>query len=706
MALSGSRIVATPAREVGAVQHTACSNRPALATTAWVVLRTDATRLTHYKRQMPLSLPLRRCLKWTTLVLAGLLALPVLLLLSLALFGANWARGPVQDLVLHKTGRLLLIGGDIGVTLAWPQPRVRAQALAFANPAWAAAPHMLTADAVEASIDLPQLLRGRLVVPELRLERPRVFLEQGTDAAGALRKTWLFDKAQTDDDARIPVGRVLIDRGEVSYLDPAQRTDLRAELSTDEGLMQASATARTLAFKAQGRLRGVALAAQGSGGAVLRWRDEGEPYPLQITATLGRTHVRAEGTVTGLLRYRGVDLQLALRGDDLAALYPLLGLALPHTPPYRTAGRLLRTDALWRYEAFTGRVGQSDLAGTLQVVTGGPRPVLSGTLASRRLDLADLGPAVGARDKTAARPAEAKPAPAARVLPDLPFDTARWASLDADITLTAQALLRPDALPLDGLTLRLRLNDRQLTLDPFNVGLAGGQLRAQVRLDGRAEPLQGRATLQLRGAQLTRLLPAVDLRKANVGRLDGDAELSGQGASVGRLLATATGRVSLVAQDGLMSRLLLEQMGLHVLEIVRLNLTGDVTVPLRCAVADFGVNKGVMEVRALVLDTAVNTVTGSGRIDLAQERVDLSFVPRTKVSSLLALRSPIHLRGSLAQPVVALDTAQVVTRGLGALALGLINPWLVLVPLIEAGPGADSPCAALVREAQTRGTGR
>ena len=133
---------------------------------------------------------MRRRLKWTTLVLAVVLGLPAMLLLSLALFGANWARGPVQDLALQKTGRLLLIGGDIGVTLAWPQPRVRAQAVAFANPAWAAAPHMLTADAVEARIDLRQLLRGRLAVPELRLERPRVFLEQGTDAAGAPRKTW------------------------------------------------------------------------------------------------------------------------------------------------------------------------------------------------------------------------------------------------------------------------------------------------------------------------------------------------------------------------------------------------------------------------------------------------------------------------------------------------------------------------------------
>jgi AsmA protein len=171
---------------------------------------------------------------------------------------------------------------------------------------------------------------------------------------------------------------------------------------------------------------------------------------------------------------------------------------------------------------------------------------------------------------------------------------------------------------------------------------------------------------------------------------------------VGRLLATADGRVSLVAQNGKISRLMMEQIGLHLLEILQLNLTGDQTVPLRCAVADFDVARGVMQARALVLDTSVNTVVGNGRIDLAKETFDLRFVPRTKVSSLVALRGPVYVTGPFAQPVVRLDTGRIVARGAGALALGLLNPLLALLPLFEPGPGADSPCAELVREAQSK----
>jgi AsmA protein len=118
-------------------------------------------------------------------------------------------------------------------------------------------------------------------------------------------------------------------------------------------------------------------------------------------------------------------------------------------------------------------------------------------------------------------------------------------------------------------------------------------------------------------------------------------------------------------------------------------------------VADFSVTSGVMQSRALVLDTAVNTLTGSGQINLANETLDLTIVPRTKVSSVVALRSPVYVKGTFDKPRVELDTGRIATRSVGALALGLLNPLLALIPLFEAGPGVESACGELVREAKT-----
>lgn len=336
-----------------------------------------------------------------------------------------------------------------------------------------------------------------------------------------------------------------------------------------------------------------------------------------------------------------LDIAVEWRGDNLAALAPILQLPLPPTPAYCSAGRLVREGSVWRYDSFTGQVGRSDVASTLQLDTASRRPMLRGGLSSRRFDMADLGPAAGL-----------SPVPEATAQPD------------------QAATRRPRLLP-------------------------------DVPLDTRTDPLHAQAVLRLRGMPLKRLLPARGQGSVALGRLDGDAVLAGPGASLGRMLAHADGRVSLVVQDGTVSRLLMEQAGLHLLEILRLNISGDESVALRCAVADFDVRRGRMKVRSLVFDTAVSTVVGSGVVDLADETMALRFVPSTKVNSLIALRSPIYLRGPLAQPVVALDGAAVATRGLGALVLGLVNPLLALLPLFEAGPGADSPCAQLVREART-----
>ncbi len=170
---------------------------------------------------------------------------------------------------------------------------------------------MVQADSVDISIDLPALLRGQLAFPSVQLTRPRVFLEQ---ASGG-RKTWLLDLAQTNEGTHSPIGRVLLDQGEVTYTEARRDTRVHATLSTQD-------KAGSLVFSADGRFQGQPLQASGSGGAVLALRDESTPYPLQVKATLGRTRVQAEGTVTSLFQLSAVDLQLTISGDSLAALYP------------------------------------------------------------------------------------------------------------------------------------------------------------------------------------------------------------------------------------------------------------------------------------------------------------------------------------------------------------------------------------------------
>jgi hypothetical protein len=75
----------------------------------------------------------------------------------------------------------------------------------------------------------------------------------------------------------------------------------------------------------------------------------------------------------------------------------------------------------------------------------------------------------------------------------------------------------------------------------------------------------------------------------------------------------------------------------------------------------------------------------------------LTLVPKTRATSPVALRSPIHVKGSFSNPDIQLDTARVAARGIGAVALGLINPLLALIPLVEMGPGIESQCKTMIQ---------
>ena len=641
---------------------------------------------------------LTRVLKWTAGVVAGLI---VLAALFIAVFGWNWLRGPLERMATEKTGRALVIKGDLSIRFGWPWPRIRAGAVTFANPPWAGEKQMLAADAVDIALDLPQLLRQNLVVPEVRLERPVVFLEQGTEG----RKSWLLDLRQQDENARIRVDRLTLDHGTVGYDDAAQKTSIRSELSSTD--TPAGATPGSgVEFSARGQYKGLALTAHGTGGPVLALRDESTPYPLKVEGSVGHTAVRADGTITSLLKFSAMDMRLALRGDSLDQLFPIIGIALPRTPAYATQGHLLHSGSRWQYDKFSGRIGASDIAGALQVETAGKRPLLTADLVSNLLDLADLGPLIGARPGAVAQAhaqavAATPAAPArARVLPDLPFNTDRWNSVDADVKLNARTIRRAKELPLENLVSHLSLRDSVLKLDPFDFGLAGGHLTSVITLDGRQNPIQSHALVRARKLQVARLFPTVELNQTSIGEVNGEFDLTGKGNSVGSMLATSSGKAGLVVAGGEISRLMMEKVGLHIWEILQLNLTGDQRIKLRCAVADFDVKNGKMQADALVFDTQVTTIVGTGSIDLGHETLDLTLNQKTKNTSPLALRSPIHVRGSFANPEVGVDKVRVAERALGAIALGLVNPLLALLPLVDAGPGKDSDCGQLVREAR------
>ncbi|WP_337244245.1 AsmA family protein [Luteimonas sp. gir] len=622
-----------------------------------------------------------------------LAVIAVLVLLLILFWDWNWFKRPVERIVHAQTGRVLQIGGDLDVDLG-RVTTVRADRLRFANADWAKDRTMAAADRLELQVEVFPLLRGRIRLPEIRLARPVLLLETNPDGSGG---NWTFDMGDGDGEP-MQIRRLWVDDGRLRFVDAPSKTRVDVRLASRPSRAGADA-APAIAIEGDGQWSGNGFTLEGVAESPLALQDEDKPYHLDLRASAGTTHAHARGSLTAPFELRDFDLQFALSGRNLEHLYPLVGVALPDTPPYALDGRLTRDGQTWHYDGFTGKVGQSDLAGSAAFTVGGERPFLQADLVSRRLDFDDLAGFIGGTpdsegdaplDPELVRREQALSA-RGKVIPDTPYELGKLRSMDADVRLRAQRINAPK-LPIDDMDAHLKLEAGLLRLDPLNFGVAGGNIRSTVRMDARKDVIDTRLQASVRRVDLGGLFPDTALANQAVGKIGGDFNLAGTGNSVAAMLGSANGDIAVGMGAGRVSNMLVELAGIDIYETLKYLIGKDKQIPVRCAFADFGVQKGVMQSRALAFDTTDTLIVGDGRIDLGQETLDLELRPRPKDRSILALRSPLVIGGTFADPSFRPDMARLGLRGAVALALGSIAPPAALLATLELGGGEDSSC--------------
>lgn len=650
----------------------------------------------------PDAAPKARTAWWAKLAV-GFAAFFVVLALVVVFFPWDWLRGPVNRYVSEQTGRQFEITRQLDVKLGLT-PRVIADGIEFANPAWARDPYLVKAESAEFEIKLWPLLRGRVELPLVSLRQPVFGLQMQPDG----RRTWALGK-DTSNIGTVPViDLLLVDQGTLHYLAEAQGADIKTEFAIAGAVQSVPGTTAAvqdlpLSYKARGTWKKESFVAQGRTGSVLQVSEKkARPFPIEVHASAGRTTLQAKGSIGNLAALDGLDANFDLKGQTLADLYNLLGVVLPDTPAYALRGHLGKQGPVWNVAGIQGRLGQSDLSGDLVYDRSGRLALLSGKLQSKALDFDDLGPLVGvpvtASGRTTKTVAKGQSSSArqvqavGKVLPTATLDLDRLKTMNADVWYKAAEVKNANGLPLERMEAHIRLTDGVLQLDPLDLGVAGGRLAGLIRIDANTPPVAVQARLDARTLQLSRLFPRIERTKGSLGKLNGRIELTGRGNSIAQVLGSSSGSVALLMGKGEVSNILLEYMGLDGGEIIQFLVGGDRNVSLRCAAAAFDVKQGLMTSRAILLDTSDTVVNGNGQINLANETLNLVLYPQPKDRSILSLRSPLRITGTFAHPSAGPDKAALAGRAGIALLLGAINPLLALAATVETGPGKDADC--------------
>jgi uncharacterized protein involved in outer membrane biogenesis len=644
-----------------------------------------------------------------------LIAIPVIAVVIVLNYDWNRARPWLNDKASEALNRPFAIKGNL--SLSWhkppaaarenswhdwiPWPHLQAQDVHVGNPAAMPQGEMAAAQQISFSLNPFGLLTHEISIPELRFDAPHVELLRTPQGAN----NWTFQKKNKPMPWKLDLDRVVFTKGMVHLADDIEKIDATAELDS-----LANDPKYGIQWKLSGAWNKQTISGKGKTGAVLALQDSSLPFPIQADVKVGLVSGSAEGTLSNPMHLAAVDMRLKVSGASMARLYPLTGLLLPETPEFTTQGHLTGNMAkgVWSYENFTGRVGDSDIAGKLAYERRQPRGLLTGDVRSKLLQFKDLGPLVGGDSNESKEARGVAPVqPGDKVLPVEKFRTERWTALDADVTFRAEHIVRTKQLPLSHLFTELHMKDGVLRLTPLNFNFAGGQMASTVKLDGSGTKVKDAIAADLTATgkhiQLKALFPNLPQMQATVGEINAEAKLSATGNSVATLMASSNGELKTLINDGTISKLLLEQMGLNVGNIVLAKLFGDKPVKLNCLAGDFGVVKGLASTRFLVMDTEDAIVRVQGSVNLVNERLDLTLRPDAKGLRIVSLRSPIYVRGTMKHPDVEIDKGVLAMRAGGALALAaLAAPVAALAPLISGGAEKENNCTALLAEAREK----
>jgi len=662
------------------------------------------------------------------------LLLIVVLIVVIATFDWNRLKPTINQKVSTELNRPFAIRGDLGVVWArqkdetgwrsWiPWPHVHADDVVLGNPPDIPEITMVHLPRVEATLAPLALLTKTVYLPWIKLQKPDARLIRLSEKTN----NWTFDLADSKDkeaDAKpstwsFRLDNILFDRGRIAIDDAVSKANLEifvdplgkalpfSEVTGAKGKDEKGKVGDyVFGLKAEGRYNEQPLKGSGKIGGMLALRGEGTPFPVQADFRSGNTRVAFVGTVSDPMKMGGVDLRLKFSGDSLGELYDLTGVLLPDTPPFETDGHLVakidpEKSSVYDYRDFNGRIGDSDIHGSLTYSTGKPRPKLEGDMESKQLRLADLGPLIGVDSGkgTKAQKVRKEAPPSGKVLPNDRFETDKWDVMDADVRFKGRRIEHGSSLPLSDLSTHIILKNADLQLKPLKFGMAGGTISSNIRLEGDKKPMHGQAEIQARRLKLKELMPDVELMQKTLGEMSGDATIRGTGNSVAALLGNGNGNLKLLMNDGLVSRNLMEILGLNVGNFLVGQIFGDDEVRVNCAAANIDLVNGVARPQIFAFDTENAVINITGTASMASEQLDLTINPESKGIRIVTLRSPLYVRGSFKDPDAGVKAGPLIARGAVAAALAtLVTPAAALLALISPSEGQANQCQVILSQ--------
>jgi len=235
---------------------------------------------------------------------------------------------------------------------------------------------------------------------------------------------------------------------------------------------------------------------------------EPRTWSMQVNASAGTATLQFDGE---WVDNGGFTFAGDVSGDEVRELGALMGIDLLVTGSYALSGRIAKDDQGYALNDLRGRVGKTEIRGTLGWRAAESRPQVTGKLALTSIDLGALLVAVGNPEATSGKREPWPPAVS------IPVDSLDRLDIDLDLEI---GRIAGAAAPIRDVAVKAKLKDRNLTLAPFRMSLPGSAITGQLKLDTRGDTPVVALTIQSNQVHVGEILSTLGVTEPFTGKVE------------------------------------------------------------------------------------------------------------------------------------------------------------------------------------------
>ena len=394
-----------------------------------------------------------------------------------------------------------------------------------------------------------------------------------------------------------------------------------------------------------------------TGSPLVEYVSKQDEIPLTIDAKFAKSRLSFASKLKLPITNRDLTLALTVSSERIDHLNELFRLDLPPIGPVSLESKLDVTRAGYDLSTLTVQVGESHLAGSLKLNTSQARPRLDISLVSKLIQLDDFD--TGKPEEAPAEQPEGA-ADAEKVVPEQASEEAAeelqsgdiknllsyevLSAFDADIKIEAQEVKSGED-KLGAALLQVGLKDARLAVEPLNIDVPGGGI--QVNMDYTPSPTDVRFNLKADieefdiGVMARRAKPGTDMG----GKFTLDTELRSQAPDLAAVMEQASGHFDFVLVPENFSSGIIDLWAVNLLSAIMDKSTEKDQSEINCFVMRFGIEDGLMEEKAIYIDTTNMRIAGKSEINFKTRELDIKLAPKAKKPEFFSVAVPIKVKG-------------------------------------------------------------